>query len=132
MNHIYYLSRVQFFSVLGAVLLLSTLVWLIRRKKLLVEYSILWLGIFVVFTGIAVFGGLLSRISAFFGILYPPAALFVILLAGVFLLLLYFSVVISELKKKLDDLSVRNALLDEKLRSIEGEKSGTGPAGGIS
>ncbi len=122
MNHIYYMTRVQFFSVLGAIFLLATLILLIRRKKLLVEYSILWLGIFVVFTLIAVFGGLLGRISAFFGILYPPAALFIVLLTGVFLLLLYFSVVISELKRKLNELAVRNALLDEKLRSIEGDK----------
>ncbi len=122
MNHIYYMTRVQFFSVLGAIFLLATLVLLIRRKKLLVEYSILWLGIFAVFTLIAVFGGLLGRISAFFGILYPPAALFIVLLTGVFLLLLYFSVVISELKRKLNELAVRNALLDEKLRSIEGDK----------
>lgn len=122
MNHIYYMTRVQFFSVLGAIFLLATLILLIRRKKLLVEYSILWLGIFAVFTLIAVFGGLLDRISAFFGILYPPAALFIVLLTGVFLLLLYFSVVISELKRKLNELAVRNALLDEKLRSIEGDK----------
>jgi hypothetical protein len=131
-NHIYYLTRVQFFSVLGAVTLLATLVWLIRRKKLLVEYSILWLGIFVVFTLIAIFGGFLGRVSAFFGILYPPAALFIILLTGVFLLLLYFSVVISELKKKLNDLAVYNAMLDEKLRSIVGEKGGSSPPGGSS
>ena len=122
MNHIYYMTRVQFFSVLGAIFLLATLILLIRRKKLLVEYSILWLGIFAVFTLIAVFGGLLDRISAFFGILYPPAALFIVLLTGVFLLLLYFSVVISELKRKLNELAVKNALLDEKLRSIEGDK----------
>ncbi len=130
MNHIYYLTRVQFFSVLGAVALLVTLIWLIRRKKLLVEYSILWLGIFAVFTGIAIFGGLLGRISAFFGILYPPAALFIILLTGVFLLLLYFSVVISELKRKINNLGVHNAMLDEKLRSIEGDNDGAGPPGG--
>jgi hypothetical protein len=122
LNHIYYMTRVQFFSVLGAIFLLATLILLIRRKKLLVEYSILWLGIFAVFTLIAVFGGLLDRISAFFGILYPPAALFIVLLTGVFLLLLYFSVVISELKRKLNELAVKNALLDEKLRSIEGDK----------
>ncbi len=122
MNHIYYMSRIQFFSVLGAVILLATLVWLIRRKKLLVEYAILWLAIFGIFTVIAIFGGLLDRISSFFGILYPPAALFIVLIAGVFLLLLNFSVVISDLKRKLDDLAVRNALLDEKLRSLEEEK----------
>lgn len=132
MNHIYYLTRVQFFSVLGAVALLAALIWLIRRKKLMVEYSILWLVIFVIFTGIAVFGGLLGRISAFFGILYPPAALFIMLLTGVFLLLLYFSVVISDLKKKLNDLAVSNALLEEKLRSLGGRKSGGGEPGGNS
>jgi hypothetical protein len=121
LNHIYYMTRVQFFSVLGAVFLLATLIWLIRRKKLLVEYSILWLGIFFVFILIAIFGELLGRFSAFFGILYPPAALFIILLTGVFLLLLCFSVVISELKRKLNDLAVYNALLDERLRLLEKE-----------
>lgn len=120
MNHIYYLTRVQFFSVLGALALLATLIWLIRRRKLLVEHAILWLVIFFLFTLIAVFGELLGRISAFFGILYPPAALFIILLTGVFALLLYFSVIISELKRKLNDLSISCALLEERLRSLEG------------
>lgn len=125
MNHIYYLTRVQFFSVLGALALLVTLIWLIRRRKLLVEHAILWLVIFGLFTLIALFGELLGRISAFFGILYPPAALFILLLTGVFALLLYFSVIISELKRKLNDLSISNALLEERLRSIErGEGSG--------
>jgi hypothetical protein len=119
-NHIYYLTRVQFFSVLGALALLATLIWLIRRRKLLVEHAILWLVIFFLFTLIAVFGELLGRISAFFGILYPPAALFIILLTGVFALLLYFSVIISELKRKLNDLSISCALLEERLRSLEG------------
>ncbi len=132
MNHIYYLTRVQFFSVLGAVMLLSALIWLIRRRKLLVEYSILWLIIFAIFTLIAIFGEMLGRISAFFGILYPPAALFIILLTGVFALLLHFSVVISELKRKIHDLAVRNALLDEKLRAATREQGRVEPPGGDS
>lgn len=131
MNGVYYLSRVQFFAVLGSVVLILFLFWLIRRRRLLVEYSLLWLGVFTVFLVVAVFGGLLDEMAQFFGILYPPATIFILLIIGIIMLLLHFSTIISELKRKLNELSVRLALLESETRAAEKRaEGGEPPAGG--
>ena len=114
MNKVYYLSRLQFFSVLASIILFSFLFNLIRKKKLLEEYSILWFIIFMVFLFFAIFGGFLEALAKFFGIIYPPAALFILLIIGLFLLMLHFSIVISELKMKVNTLSIKLALLENK------------------
>jgi hypothetical protein len=129
MNGVYYLSRIQFFAVLGSVILILFLFLLIRRRRLLVEYSLLWLGVFSVFLVISIFGGLLDTLARFFGVLYPPATIFALLLIGIIMLLLHFSTIISELKRKLNDLSIRLALLENEMRSKgEGavQEDGTG------
>ena len=114
MNKVYYLSRLQFFSLLATVILFAFLSNFIRRKKLLEEYSILWFLIFLIFLFFAVFGGLLEALAKFLGIIYPPAALFIILIIGLFLLMLHFSIIISELKIKVNKLSIKLALLEHK------------------
>lgn len=131
MNNVYYMSRIQFFAVLGSLVLVIFLFWLIRRRRLLIEYSLLWLAIFTAFLAMAVFGGLLDRIARFFGIFYPPASLFILLIIGIFLLLLHFSTIISELKGKINELSIRMSLLESRTRPPEsGSDRGEGGGGG--
>jgi len=119
MNPQYLLSRIQMFSILGSVVLIALLVYFIRRRKLLEEYSILWLIIFSIFLVVSIFGAFLESFSRFLGVLYPPAALFVIMLIGIFLLMLHFSIIISDLKRKINRLSITNALLEERIKSLE-------------
>jgi len=119
MNPQYLLSRIQLFSVLGSVVLIALLVFFIRKRRLLEEYSILWMIIFSNFLIVSIFGGFLKRFSEFLGILYPPAALFVIMIIGIFLLMLHFSIIISDLKRKINRLSITNALLEERIKSLE-------------
>lgn len=114
MKEIYYFSRVQFFSVLGSLVLVAVLFHFIRRRKLREEYSLLWLFVFILFFVTAVYGELLQIVSRFLGILYPPATLFLLLIIGVILLMLHFSVIISDLKRKVNLLSIKLALLEEK------------------
>jgi hypothetical protein len=107
------------FSILGSVVLIALLVFFIRRRKLLEEYSILWLIIFSIFLIVSIFGAFLENFSRFLGVLYPPAALFVIMIIGIFLLMLHFSIIISDLKRKINRLSITNALLEERIKSLE-------------
>jgi len=116
MNSVYVLSRVQFFSILGSIALIVLLALLIRKRKLLEEYSILWLIIFTVFLLVAIFGAFLESVARFLGILYAPAAMFLLVIVGIFCLLLHFSIVISDMKRKINTLSTKNALLEEKIR----------------
>lgn len=116
MGEEYLFSKIQIFSIIGSLILMTGLVVLIRRKKLREEYSILWLAIFTVFILTAIFGEFLIGLSKMLGIFYPPATLFLLLIIGLFLLTLHFSIIISDLKKKINELSIKLTLLDEKTR----------------
>ncbi|MDW7760747.1 MAG: DUF2304 domain-containing protein [Acidobacteriota bacterium] len=91
--------RIQILSIIGSILLIIFIVELIRRKRLREEFSILWLAMGFVFLGVAMFRNLLDQFSFMIGISYPPTALFLILIIGLMLILMHFSVAISELKE---------------------------------
>jgi hypothetical protein len=115
MTEEYMFSRVQIFSIIGALALIVLLLVFIRRKKLREEYSILWLVISAIFLATAIFGQMLVELSKFLGIVYPPATLFLLLIVGLFLLMMHFSIIISDLKRKLNDVSIKLALLEDKI-----------------
>jgi hypothetical protein len=114
----YPIGAVQILSIIGSAALLAFLFYLMRRKKLKVEYALLWIIIFAVFLFIAVFRGVIDYISRFLGIQYQPAALFIILIAACFLLMLHFSVVISDLRAKINTLIMTVSLLEEKISKL--------------
>lgn len=91
--------RIQILSIIGSIFLILFIIELIRRKRLREEFSLLWLAMGFVFLGIATFRGLLDQFSFMVGISYPPTALFLIMIIGLMLILMHFSVAISELKE---------------------------------
>ena len=68
--------RIQVLAIIGSLALIVFILELIRRKRLKEEFSLLWLGMGVVFLVISLFRGLLDKFSILVGIGYPPAALF--------------------------------------------------------
>lgn len=111
----YPLGTIQIISIAGSLILFIFLIFLIRRKKLKEEYAILWLVIFLVFLILSVFRGLIDYLSNILKIQYQPASLFIILIVGLFVLMLHFSIVISDMKTKINKLVVSLTLLEEKL-----------------
>jgi hypothetical protein len=91
--------RIQVLAIVGSLALIVFIIELIRRKRLKEEFSVLWLGMAIIFFAISLFRGLLDRFSLLVGIGYPPAALFLILIMGLTVILIHFSVAISELKE---------------------------------
>jgi hypothetical protein len=107
--------------MLGSILLLLFIVYLIRKRKLRVEYAILWIIVFFVFFMISIFRRSIEIISSFLGIYYAPASLFIILIVGLFLLMLHFSIIISDLKKKVNKLAVNVAFLEEEIGLLKNQ-----------
>lgn len=118
----YPIGPVQILSILFSVFLLVFIILLIRKKKIREEYALLWIVIFVIFLILSTFRGLIDKISSLLGIQYQPASLFLILIGCTFLLLFHFSLVISDMKKKLNTLATTLAILEESL-SREKENS---------
>ena len=115
----YPLGPIQILSIIGSAALILSIIILIRRKKLKEEYAILWLFIFFVFLIISIFRGSIDFISKLLGIGYQPASLFILLIAGAFLLLLHFSIIISDLRMKMNKLAGELTLLNRKVDDLK-------------
>jgi hypothetical protein len=117
--------RIQIVSIVGAGVLLLTILELVRRRRLLERYALLWLFSGVVLLALAVWRGALEKLADLVGIAYPPNALFFVAFAFVLLLLLHFSVAVSRLTDQSKVLAQRLALLEERV----GPARGAEPAG---
>lgn len=107
--------RIQIVGIIGAAALLLTILELVRRRRLLERYALLWLLAGVVLLGLAVWRGALEQLAALVGIASPPNALFFVAFGFVLLLLLHFSVAVSRLTDQSKVLAQRLALLEERV-----------------
>lgn len=112
-------NRIQLVAIAGALLLLFVVLELVRRRRLLERYALLWLFSAVVLLGLAAWRDGLERLANTVGIAYPPNALFFVAFAFVLLLLLHFSAAVSRLADQSKVLAQRLALLEERLREQE-------------
>jgi len=115
-------ERVQFLSLVGSVLLLSFIIRLIRKGSLKAGYSLLWFlvgGLMLLFS---LSTNLLFWLSGFLGVYYAPAALFSVLLIGLILLSIHFSVEISKHERRIKRLSQENSLLKNALKKLKKKK----------
>ena len=105
-------SRIQIVAVVGSLLLLILVLELVRRKRFLERYALMWLfSAFVLFL-LAALRPALHGIATAIGIYYPPSALFFIAFAFVLALLLHFSLAVSRL-------SEQNKTLAQRLSQLE-------------
>lgn len=116
--------RIQIISVVLSGLLLLGLLELVRRRRLLERYALLWLFSALVLLGLAIWRGLLEEIASALGIATPTNALFFVAFAFVLVLLLHFSISVSKLADQSKVLAQRVAILQERLREAEERGSG--------
>jgi hypothetical protein len=119
-------SRIQVLTILVAALLLVGVLELVRRRRLLERYALVWLFSSIVLLGLAIWRGALDRIAEQIGVAYPPNALFIVAFGFVLWMLLHFSVAVSRLSDQSKVLAQRLALLEERMRRQEaGEELGS-------
>lgn len=112
-------SRIQILTVCVAALLVVGVIELVRRRRLLERYSLVWLFSSFVLLGLASWRGALDRIAEEIGVAYPPNALFIVAFGFVLWMLLHFSVAVSRLTDQSKILAQRLALLEERMRRAE-------------
>lgn len=116
----------QRIAVVGiAVFVVVVVVELIRRRRLMERYALLWLAAAATLFVLALWQGLLTTLSADVGIRSPPNALFAVGFGFVIVLLLSVSLVISRLTEQNKQLAQRVALLADRLRELEEERPET-------
>jgi hypothetical protein len=112
-------TRIQIVAIIASAALLVIVLELVRRKRFLERYALLWLFSAAVLLGLAIWRDFLSTLSDAVGIAYPPNALFLIAFGFVLVLLLHFSVAVSRLSDQTKVLAQRLALLEERQRNTE-------------
>jgi hypothetical protein len=115
--------RIQLLAIAGSGTLLLLVLELVRRRRLLERYALLWLFSAVALLVLAIWRGLLERVADALGIAYAPNALFFLAFSAILVLLLHFSVAVSRLADQSKILAQRLALADERLRRLEGQRA---------
>ena len=116
-------ARIQIVAVALTGGLFFLVFELVRRRRLMERYALLWLFASAVLLALAVWKGLLTTIAHAIGIYYPPSALFVIAFGFILVMLLHFSLVISRLADQNKILAQRLGLLQQRLDEREAEET---------
>lgn len=118
-NHLSSLLGQRVEVIIVAVGIAVLIFELIRRKHLMERYALLWLLAAVSLLVLAVWQGLLTKLSHAVGIYYPPAALFAVAFLFVLVMLIHFSITISRLSDQNTMLAQRLALLQQRIEQQE-------------
>lgn len=117
-------TRIQIVAILATAGLFFVVFELVRRRRLMERYALLWLFSTVVLLGLSVWKSLLEEVATAIGIFYAPSALFVIAFGFILVLLLHFSVIISRLADQNKVLAQRLGLLQERLDEMDAQAVG--------
>ncbi len=122
-------TKAQIVAVLVAAIFLGVVLELVRRRRLVERYALLWMLAAAGMLGLAVWRDGLKTLADAVGVHSPPNALFLTALGVVFVLLLHFSIATSRLSEETKILAQEVARLDAEARMAR-ETSGNGDAGG--
>lgn len=115
--------RIQLVSIIGSVLFLLFIFELTRKEKIREAYSLLWLFMGVVFLTFSIWRDGLDWFSSLIGIGYSPTALMLVMVMGIVLILIQYSIVVSSQTDKIKQLSQELALLSAKVSSLKDNDS---------
>jgi hypothetical protein len=105
-------TRLQLAAVLAAGLLFLFVFELVRRRRLMERYALLWLFSAAVLLFLAAWKDALNEFANAVGIYYAPSALFAVAFGFALMLLLHFSLVVSRLVDQ-------NKVLAQKLGQLQ-------------
>ncbi len=125
-------TRAQIIAVVVVLAIFLLILDLVRRRRLVERYALLWMGAAFILLVLSIWTGGLDVIANVMGIQLPANAIFILAFAMIFLLLLNFSVATSRLSEETKILAQESARLEQELRELRGESvgaNGSGPAG---
>lgn len=105
--------------IILAIVVCAVIFELVRRKRLMERYAILWLVAAATVLVLGLWQGLLTKLSHAAGIYYPPSALFAVAFLFVLVMLVHFSMTISRLSDQNKILAQRLALLQQRFHDTD-------------
>lgn len=111
-------SRIQVIAIVVSVAFLLTVLELVRRRKLIEEYSFIWIVIALLLLAVSIWREFLDTVARELGIYAPTNALLVALTGGVLVALLGVSVILSRQRRQIDQLIEETSILSAELRDL--------------
>ena len=105
--------------IIGAVGFLLFIVYLMKKGKLEVKYSIIWLAFSLCMILFACFPYTVLILNDIAGVIDPVNFIFFTQIIFILLILLSVSAVISGFSKKIKQLAQANAILEKRVRELE-------------
>ena len=109
-------TQIQIIAVIVTAAMFLVVLELVRRRRLVERYALLWMLAALGLVVLAVWRDLLDIAADFLGIADPPNALFIVAFGIAYVLLLHFSVATSRLSEETKILAQEVARLDAELR----------------
>ena len=125
-------QRLQIFAILAVLLFLAVLILLLRKNRLSLKYTLLWLFSGVILLVLSVFPQLLDAFARLIGVYSSVNALFAVMLCCGLLLMISFTAIVSKEKEEIVRLVQELSLLENRLRELEGRSNGPEEACGVS
>lgn len=105
--------------ILGSVAFLLFILYLMKKGKMEVKYSIIWLAFSLCMIIFACFPYTVLVLNDIAGVIDPVNFIFFIQIVFILLILLSVSAVISGFSKKIKQLAQANAILEKRVRELE-------------
>jgi hypothetical protein len=111
-------DRVQILAIAASVVLLLVVLELVRRRRLVEEYSLLWVLASLALIGVSLRRDVLDNTARWLNVHYPPAVLVLLLILIVFVASLCFSVILSRQQQQIERLIDETAILSAEIREL--------------
>lgn len=108
--------------LLAIVVYFVVLILMLRRKRLSLRYTLLWLFSGVVLLMLSLFPGLLRWVTSLLGFQVQSNALFAILFFFVLLILMSLTSITSKQNEYIKRLVQHTAVLEKRIRDLESEQ----------
>lgn len=111
------MDRIQIISIVVSFSVFIFVFNLVRRRKLKTEYSLIWLIVSIVFILLSLWKNGIDWLAGLMGIAYAPSVLFLLLLFGIVMLLIEFSLIISKQSEKIKILTQELGLIKHEMQN---------------
>ena len=117
------IDRVQIVALTSSVVLLLVTLELVRRRKLIEEYSFLWIVFSLMLLAISARREILHAAARWLGVFYPPIILVMLLIVMFSAASLVHSVIVSRHRRQIERLTEETAILSAELREFRKQQS---------
>ena len=113
------MEKLQITLILGALAYLFIIFWMLKKNKMSIRYSLLWLASAVVLLLFACFPYLAKVLRSITGVEVVSNLIFLLVIVFMLFILLSLTSALSAMTDKVKRLAQANALLEERVRRLE-------------